>query len=171
MIVAMKIGLRTEAEQSGEQSPQQDSSVNPPSPRQHRTADPISPWSLRSRNSNVLPPTQNLADRSLRRGAACCARSSAADQRYPLADARSMRAFADPLPYNVGSIPQHFAPKIAHFPHISTRNWSKSRSHTKQTTKPPLPGTRIGHCHSPESLNIHPKIHLPGAPHARTQRS
>jgi hypothetical protein len=62
-----------------------------------------------------------LADHSLRRGTACCARCSAADRRHPLADTRSKP--------------------------ISTRFCPKSRSHTKHTTKPSLPGSRFAHCH------------------------
>jgi hypothetical protein len=185
----MKIRFRTDAEQgaerNAEQSRRQESSADSTSPQQHCSANPISSWwphrrrfvnpiltwSLRSRNSNALPPTENCADHFLRRGAACCARSNAADQRYPLADIRSKRAVADPLPYNMGSLTQQFAPKIVQFSPICNRFWPKNRCSRKQTTKPLLTGARTAFSRAPKSPLIRPKIDPHGAPHARTQRS
>jgi hypothetical protein len=91
------------------------------------------------------------ADPSLRRGAACCARCSAADRRYPLADTRSIPASAAPLPFIARST-QQFVPKKGHFSVTPTRFCPKSRSHTKHTTKPPLPGSRFAHRNAPTSL-------------------
>jgi hypothetical protein len=91
------------------------------------------------------------ADHSLRRGTACCARCNAADRRYPLADTRSIPASAAPLPLIARST-QQFVPKKGHFSVTPTRFCPKSRSHTKHTTKPPLPGSRFAHRNAPTSL-------------------
>jgi hypothetical protein len=91
------------------------------------------------------------ADHSLRRGTACCARCNAADRRYPLADTRSIPASAAPLPFIARST-QQFVPKKGHFSVTPTRFCPKSRSHTKHTTKPPLPGSRFAHRNAPTSL-------------------
>jgi hypothetical protein len=75
--------------------------------------------------AHVLRPLADrttLADHFLRRGTACCARRSAADRRFPLADSQSKPT--------------------------STRFCPKSRSHTKHTTKPCLPGSRFAHRHA-----------------------
>jgi hypothetical protein len=84
------------------------------------------------------------ADHSLRRGTACCARCNAAERRYPLADTRSTPATAGPRPYTA-RLMQQFVSKTSHCPYISTRFCTKSRSHTKHTTKPCLPGSRFVH--------------------------
>ena len=91
------------------------------------------------------------ADHSLRRGTACCARCNAADRRYPLADTRSIPASAAPLPL-IARLTQQFVPKKGHFSVTPTRFCAKSRSHTKHTTKPCLPGSRFARCHAPTSM-------------------
>jgi hypothetical protein len=65
----MKIRFRTDVEQGGERLP-----------RQLRSVNPMSPWSPRGPVSSGTPPTQNPADKFLRRGAAFCARFSAAEE-------------------------------------------------------------------------------------------
>src|SRR5271163_4491328 len=137
-----------------------------------------------------------LADHSLRRGAACCARCSVADRRYPLADtlpgfrqgtafyteprraAVPESAFANgfrqgtalavpndiqtsgvstpevpgtnsPTTYAMGF--SHSTLATSHCFRISTRFCPESRSHTKHTTKPCLPGSRIAHSHARSS--------------------
>jgi hypothetical protein len=65
----MKIRFRIGAEQDGEQSPRQHCSVNPP----------LS-WSPRGPVTSGTPPTKTPAEYFLGRGAARCARFSAADQ-------------------------------------------------------------------------------------------
>jgi hypothetical protein len=118
--------------------------------------DPTPIWSPRSPVSNAKFPTKNPDDGFLRRGAACCARLSGADQCHSLAITRSMPAFASclrfqeppvgsPTAYEPNSIPQAVpttknSREITQFSGISTRFWSKSRSYRKQTTKPFLPG-------------------------------
>jgi hypothetical protein len=84
----MKNWFRTEAEQDGEQSPQQHSSTNPTSP--------ISPWSLQ-RHLSSGKPAENRAEDVLRRGAARCARFSPSDQTHPLAAVRLARSPRRPL--------------------------------------------------------------------------
>jgi hypothetical protein len=114
-----------------------------------------------------------LAGHSLRRGTACCARCNAADQRCPLADAAfgsrqgtasavpncaqtsgvstpEVRGTNSPTLYQTGSthllaLAQEGPLTISHCSRISTRFCTKSRSHTKHTTKPCLPGSRIAH--------------------------
>jgi hypothetical protein len=71
----MKIRFRTDVEQGGEQSR-----------RQHCPVNSTSAWSPRGPVSSGTPPTQNPADKSLRRGAACCARLSAVDRRHSIDD-------------------------------------------------------------------------------------
>ena len=92
-----------------------------------------------------------LAVARSRRGTACCARCNAADRRYPLADTRSIPASAAPLPLIARST-QQFVPQKGHFSVTPTRFCPKSRSHTKHTTKPPLPGSRFAHRNAPTSL-------------------
>jgi hypothetical protein len=65
----MKTRFRIDAEQAGQQSPPHHRSVNTPLP-----------WSPRSLVTSGTPPTKTPAEYFLRRGAACCARFSAADQ-------------------------------------------------------------------------------------------
>ena len=124
-------------------------------------------------------PLKNRPDYDLRRGAACCARCSEADQHLPLASTSPFLAIAYALPYlqHLQLSPQQFGQKIPRFSAISNRNWLANRSHRKHTTKPCLTGTRIAHFASrtvpqdthydaPESLNIDAKMHHRGAPHA-----
>src|SRR5271163_4050615 len=70
----MKIRFRIGAKQDGEQSRGQDCPV-----------DPTSTWSLRWPVPTRTPPAKNHAEVFLRRGAACCARLSTADQYHSLA--------------------------------------------------------------------------------------
>jgi hypothetical protein len=65
----MKMWIGIGTEQDGEQSPRQHCSVNPPLP-----------WSPRGPVTSGTPPTKTPAEYFLGRGAACCARFSAADQ-------------------------------------------------------------------------------------------
>ena len=109
-LVTMNFSLTTGAEHGGEQLRRQHSSANPTSSK--------SPCSARSSVSLGMPQMKNPADHPLRRGAACCARSSASDQRH--------------------SLDVHFSG--------SNRNWPKNRSRRKQTIKPCLTGTRIAQC-------------------------
>jgi hypothetical protein len=107
IIVAMKICSRMNAGQGGEQSPRQHCFVNSTplcSPR----------WAV----SSGTPPTRNSADRPLRRGAACCARLSAAAPR------RSLEV-------RLSNGPNRFRPT--------------KKSCTEQTIKPCLSGARIAH--------------------------
>ncbi len=90
IIVPMKIWFRTEDEQGGEQSPRQHRSVNPTSPK--------SPRSPQCPVSSDTSPTKDPAKDFPRRGAARCARFSAADQHHPLAPARPLPALAPPAP-------------------------------------------------------------------------
>jgi hypothetical protein len=106
---------------------------------------------LRPSDAAILAPVIHpavariiIADHSLRRGTACCARCNAAERRYPLADTRSTPATAGPRPYTA-RLMQQFVSKTSHCPYISTRFCTKSRSHTKHTTKPCLPGSRFVH--------------------------
>src|SRR5471030_500474 len=66
--VAMKMWFGIGAEQDGEHSPRQHCSVNPPLP-----------WTPRGPVTSVTPPTETPSEYFLGRGAACCARFSAAD--------------------------------------------------------------------------------------------
>jgi hypothetical protein len=152
----MKIRFRTDVERSGEQSRRQQCSVNP-----------TSSWSPRGLVSSGIPPTQNPADHSLRRGAACCARFSAADQSlrrgagaWALFASRmssrgcARRSVSDrrhPLA-NSGSRPAIRLPLIIcpQFDYISNRNWPTNRSYRKQKRKPCLTGTGIARCDSSE---------------------
>jgi len=133
MIVEMKFRFRIGAKQDGEQSRGQDCPVNP---------SPL--WSLRWFGTTGIPPAKNHAEVFLRRGAACCARLSGADQRHSLANCRS-------IPVEPNSIPQAFrktknSREITHFSGISNRFWLKNRSCRKQKTKPCLTGSRIAQC-------------------------
>src|SRR5271156_1312888 len=111
----MKIGFRIGAKQDGEQSRGQDCPV-----------DPTPTWPLQWPVPTGTPPAKNHAEVFLRRGAACCARLSTADQRRSLATKKPR--------------------EITQLSGISTRFWSKSRSYRKQKTKPCLPGSRIAQC-------------------------
>jgi hypothetical protein len=113
-----------------------------------------------AKSTPILRPSGariTLADHSLRRGTACCARCDAANRRYPLADAHSKPGI---LPLRLLSATLCTAPvatiraDFAQFSDISTRFCPKSRSHTKHATKPRLPGSRIAHFASsrPEQL-------------------
>jgi hypothetical protein len=133
MIVEMKIRFRIGAKQDGGQSRGQDCPVNP---------SPL--WSPRWPVPTGTPPAKNHAEVFLRRGAACCARLSGADQRHSLANYRS-------IPAEPNSIPQAFrktknSREITQFPVISNRNWLKNRSCRKQKTKPCLTGARTAQC-------------------------
>jgi hypothetical protein len=127
MRIRFRIGPEQRNEQGnghgGKQSPPQDCLVHPPSS-----------CSPRCLVSSRPPPTENPVDHSLRRGTACCARCSTADQCHSLAHTRS----AVPTTKNCREITQLSG--------ISTRFWSKSRSYRKQKTKPCLPGSRIAQC-------------------------
>jgi hypothetical protein len=83
IIVAMKMWIGIGAEQDGEQSLRQHCSVNPPSS-----------WSPRGLATSGTPPINPPAEYFLRRGAACCARFSAADRRRSLTTTRSIPAIA-----------------------------------------------------------------------------
>jgi hypothetical protein len=162
IIVAMKMWIGIGAEQDGEQSL-----------RQHCSANPPLPWSPRGPVTSGTPPTKtpaeyflcrgaaccarfSAADQSLRRGTACCARCSVADERYPLASARSIPAVASWLRFQPqATIPRTSPPpektrETSQYPDISTRFWPKSRSYRKHTTKPCLPGSRIAQCDASE---------------------
>jgi hypothetical protein len=115
--------------------------------------DPTSIWSPRSPVSNATFPTKNPDDGFLRRGAACRARLSGADQCHSLAITRSMPAFASCL-----------SREITQLSGISTRFWSKSRSYRKQTIKPFLPGSRIAQCDA-RSLRDFCANFAPAEPH------
>jgi hypothetical protein len=189
IIVAMKMWLRTDAEQRDEQSPRQGRSVNPTSPGL--------PWSRRRPVSTMSLRSKNPADHALRRDAACrrsaaadCARCSALDQPHSLAHAEdSLRrgaaryarfsvldqrhSSADISPLSIGYplphlqlSPQQFSQKIPRFPAISNRNWLANRSYRKHTTNPRLTGTRIAYCGTVEFPNIDAKMNRQGAPHA-----
>jgi hypothetical protein len=167
IIVAMKFRFRIGAGQGGEQSPQQHRSVNPPLA-----------WPPRGPVASATPPTQNpaydflrrgagacphfgsraqsrgcarfsSADQPLRRGTACCARCSPADQRHFLATTRSIPAVASwlrfqPQPTSPGMSPAtEKMPETGQHARISTRFWPKSRTYRKQNIKPCLPGSRI----------------------------
>jgi hypothetical protein len=144
IIVPMNIWFRTGAEQGGEQSARQYSSANPTSPK--------SPCPLQRPVSSDTRPAKNPADHSLRKGAgACayfappspehlrrgmtsrdCARSNVSGQRHFLTHGRSIPAVA--------------LHRRVPFPDISTRFCPKSRTYTKQTIKPCLPGARTAQC-------------------------
>jgi hypothetical protein len=126
------------SEQGGEQSR-----------RQHRSVNPTPPQSPRWPVSSGTPPAEIRAENSLRRGTACCARCSVADERYALANSRSISAVApmrqfqlQPLPY-IPPLPPQFGRETGQLSGISNRNWPTNRSYTKHTTKPRLTGTRI----------------------------
>ena len=150
----MKITFRIGGEQGSEQRKERRSEQSPPQwSFSVDTTGLIWTCSCRSLDSSRTPPTENCADHSLRRGAACCARCSAFDQRRSSAGTRSI------LP--IASSPQFQAPpgqrtaltensrEITQFSRISTRFWSKSRSYRKQTIKPLLPGATTAQCDAP----------------------
>jgi hypothetical protein len=90
IIVPMKIWFRTEAEQGGQQSPQQHRSTNPTSLK--------SPWSPQ-RPVASSTPAENRAEDFLGRGAARWARFSLSEQRHPLAATRSPRSPRRPVSF------------------------------------------------------------------------
>jgi hypothetical protein len=137
----MKIWFTTDPEegsgQADEQSRQQDSYV-----------DSMSLWPLLWPVSSGTPLIENRADHSLRRGAACCARYSAADVHHLSADACATPTPVDPRHFerNVAARRQVVQPKTCaengQFSDISNRFWPKNRSYRKQTIKPRLTGAR-----------------------------
>src|SRR6202046_3563843 len=99
----MKITFRIGGEQGSEQRKERRSEQSPPQwSFSVDTTGLIWTCSCRSLDSSRTPPTENCADHSLRRGAACCARCSAFDQRRSSAGTRSI------LP--IASSPQFQAP-------------------------------------------------------------
>lgn len=136
----MKIWFRTSAGQGDGRRNELDGAQSPPD----RSAGPVCPTSPRCPVSTRRSPRENAGEGlSLRRGAACCARSSVADARHSLADRHSIPA-AHALPC-LQLPPQQSASEIPHFVDVSNRNWLANRSHTKQTIKPLLTGARIAH--------------------------
>jgi hypothetical protein len=142
---AMKMWIGIGAEQDGEHSLRQHCSVNPP----------LS-WTPRGPVISGTPTTKTPADQSLRRGTACCARCSVAEECHSSAITRSISAVAswlrpEPQPTSPQTSP---APEkrveTARHSGISTRFWPKSRNYRKQTIKPCLPGSRIAQCDSRE---------------------
>jgi hypothetical protein len=133
----MKIWFRIGAEQGGEQSRRQNCSVN---------LAPRPPLSSRTLQAG------KRTSRPLRRGAARCARFSAADQRYPLADTRSIPAVGPRRSFRVQPTGPETAPaakkllKTERFFRsghtTSNRCWCENRSYRKQTSKPHLTGAR-----------------------------
>jgi hypothetical protein len=144
IIVAMKMWIGIGAEQDGEHSP-----------RQHCSANPQLPRSPRGQFSRYTPPTKPPAEDSLRRGAACCARFSAADQ-LQSSTTRSIPAVESWLRFQSQPASPRTSPAAEKTPEaarhsgISTRFWPKSRSYRKQTIKPCLPGSRIAQSDSRE---------------------
>jgi len=145
IIVPMKMWIGIGAEQDGEQSPQQHCSVNPP----------LS-WSPRGPVSGYMPPTQNPTGQPPRRGTACCARCSAADQRHSLTASRTVPSVASwlrlqPQPTSSRTLPaREKRIETAQCSAISNRFWPKNRSYRKQTIKPRLTGSRIAQCAASE---------------------
>jgi hypothetical protein len=140
----MNIWFRTDVDQGSGQAVER-------SRQRYRSVDPASYWSFQWPVSSGTSPIKSRADHSLRRGAACCARDSAADVHHPLADACLTPA---------ANVPRNFTRSAAvrrqlaqpkkrmetrQLSGISTRHRLKSRSNRKQRIKPPLPGTRIAH--------------------------
>jgi hypothetical protein len=172
----MKIWFRTGHERRGAERGEGQGS------EQSRPAGVLRPSVFSAATCSVQSAARRnlLAHPSLRRGAACCARCSAANRRYPLADTRlgsrqgtafypelrraavpnaaptsgvstpEVRVINGPTTYETGC--SHSTPATRHCPNISTRFCPKSRSHTKHTTKPPLPGSRFAHCHARASI-------------------
>jgi len=137
----MKIWFRTNPEHGSDKAGDQ-------SRWQDRPVDPMSLWSLLCPVSSGTPLIENRADHSLRRGAACCARYSAANVHHPSADACATPAPVDPRHFkrNVAARRQVVQPKTyaetGQFSYISNRFWPKNRSYRKQTIKPRLTGAR-----------------------------
>jgi hypothetical protein len=150
MIVPMKIWFRTGAEQGGEQSPQQHRSANPTSPK--------SPWPPQRPFPSDTPPTKNPADHSLRRGVGACAYFASPCSEH---SRRGMSSW-DCAPSNVSdqrrslahrrSVPVVALHRRMQFPDTSTRFCPKSRTCTKQTIKPCLPGARTAQCRARFSI-------------------
>jgi hypothetical protein len=136
IIVAMKIWFRTLAEQGVPQTRPEDRPVPPPSS-----------WSPPYPVLSGTPPTQNPTESILRRGAACCARCRAADQRHSLATSRSIPAvswlrFQQP-PARPQTAPATQKPREnGQLSDQSNRFWPENRSYRKQTIKPCLTGAR-----------------------------
>jgi hypothetical protein len=155
----MKIRFRTGAVPRSDQ--RNERSVEQPSRQQQNW--PVTPPSTRSLESPVstrTPPAENSADRSLRRGAACCARCNAADQNRPLATSRSMPGIAYRLQFRLQPAGKRTAlaaresRKNLQFSGISNRFCAKNRSYRKQTIKPSLTGSRTDFSLSTNSIRI-----------------
>jgi hypothetical protein len=129
----------------GEQSRRQDYSVNP-----------MPLWSPRWHVSAGAPPTKNPADHSPRKGTACCARCSIADQRRTSAINPWIPTVVSPTTKNLCEFTQ--------FPVISNRFWLKNRSYRKQKTKPCLTGARTAFSDSRFSRDFRANF-APAVPH------
>ena len=165
----MKIWFRTGHERRGAERGEGQGS------EQSRPAGVLRPSVVSAATCSVQSAARRnlLAHPSLRRGAACCARRSVSDRHrgsrqgtafYPElrraavpnaaptsgVSTPEVRVINGPTTYETGC--SHSTPATRHCPNISTRFCPKSRSHTKHTTKPPLPGSRFAHCHARASI-------------------
>jgi hypothetical protein len=145
----MKIRFRIGAEQGRQQTRTEcPLSADTKTCRQDRPVTPPSPWSPGWPGSSGTPPIENPVDHSFRRGAACCARCRASDQRRSLANSRSTPTVASWLQFQAQPTDQPTVPttknplKTVQFSDKSNRFWPKNRSYRKQAIKPCLTGAR-----------------------------
>ena len=110
--------------------------------QRHSLTERSSPWSPQCPGSTAPPPTENRADHSPRRGAACCARCNVADQQCSLADGRSVspKVFLDAFPTGKSFLPG------------SAQNVECDLTHSKQTPGEFLPGATTHKCRAQTSI-------------------